>query len=157
MRILFVCLGNICRSPLAEALFVHKITARGLHHEFEVDSCATSNYNTGDGPDHRTLKNALRNGVTMNHVARQMVREDFQYFDRILVMDRQNLKNTHAFSEPVQHGKIMMMRSYDPEGEGDVPDPYYGGEAEFQEVFEILDRSIEGLLNDLLRERESRV
>lgn len=151
MRILFVCLGNICRSPLAEALFVHKINARGLQDRFHADSCATSNYNTGDGPDHRTLKNARANGIEINHVARQLVPDDFEYYDRILVMDRQNLRNTKAVSHADHHDKIMIMRSFDPHGEGDVPDPYYGGEQGFQEVFEILDRSVDGLLEDLLR------
>lgn len=157
MRILFVCLGNICRSPLAEALFVHKINARGLAGKFEVDSCGTSNYNIGDGPDHRTVKNATRNGVPMNHVARQLTRADLAYYDRILVMDRQNLRNALAISDPEHHSKIVMMRSFDPEGmeHGEVPDPYYGGEQDFQEVFEILDRSVERLLEVLLERKSS--
>lgn len=153
MRILFVCLGNICRSPLAEALFVHKINVRGLAEKFEADSCGTSNYNIGDGPDHRTVKNATRNGVPMNHVARQLTRADIIQYDRILVMDRQNLSNVLAVSDPEHHSKIMMMRSFDPEGEeGEVPDPYYGGEQDFQEVFEILDRSVQGLIEALVNE-----
>lgn len=153
MRILFVCLGNICRSPLAEALFVHKINARGLAEKFEADSCGTSNYNIGDGPDHRTVKNATRNGVPMNHVARQLTRADINQYDRILVMDQQNLKNVLAVSDPEHHSKIMMMRSFDPEGEEkEVPDPYYGGEQDFQEVFEILDRSVQGLIEALVNE-----
>jgi len=152
MQVLFVCLGNICRSPLAEALLVHKITERGLREKFHVDSCGTSNYNLGDGPDHRTLKNARQHGVSMNHIARQLTAGDIARFDRILVMDRQNLKNVQAVSDPTHHAKIMMMRSFDPQGEGEVPDPYYGGEQDFQDVFEILDRSVEGLLDALIKE-----
>lgn len=154
MRVLFVCLGNICRSPLAEALFIHKIASLGIHHHFHADSCGTSNYNIGNGPDPRTLKNALRNGVKMNHNARQLSPRDFEDFDRILVMDNQNMRNTLAVAETRHHSKIMLMRSFDPLGPGEVPDPYYGGEKDFQEVFEILERSVEGFLQALLRERQ---
>lgn len=153
MKVLFVCLGNICRSPLAEALFVHKIRTRGLADLFEVDSCGTSNYNVGDGPDHRTLKNATRNGVEMNHVARQLTRKDAGYFDRILVMDSKNHEHVLSVIEPVHHGKVMMMRHFDPVGAGDVPDPYWGEEDDFQEVFEILDRSVSRLVDQLLEEK----
>jgi len=153
MRILFVCLGNICRSPLAEAIFVHKIGERGITDRFEIDSCGTSNYNVGDGPDPRTLSNATRNGVSMNHVARQMRQKDFEYYDRIVVMDSQNYRNVTAFSDPAHHPKVVMMRSFDPAGTGDVPDPYYGDEDDFQEVFEILDRTVESFIERLLKEK----
>lgn len=155
MRILFVCLGNICRSPLAEALFVHRATERGVIDRFEADSCGTSNYNVGDDPDQRTLANASRNGVRVNHRARQMVREDFEYFDRIVVMDSQNYHHVLAFSDPTHHEKVVMMRAFDPSGSGDVPDPYWGDEKDFQDVFEILDRSIAEFIHHLL-EKEGR-
>ncbi|MBL7847472.1 MAG: low molecular weight phosphotyrosine protein phosphatase [Cyclobacteriaceae bacterium] len=154
MRVLFVCLGNICRSPLAEALFVHKIASLGLHDRIQADSCGTSNYNIGNGPDPRTLKNALRNGVSMDHTARQISVTDFDEFDHILVMDKQNLRNTLAVADNRHHSKITLMRSFDPMGPGEVPDPYYGGEKDFQEVFEILERSVEGFLQEILRERK---
>lgn len=149
-RVLFVCLGNICRSPLAEAIFVHKVSARGVAHHFVADSCGTSNYNVGDGPDPRTHSNARRNGVAVNHVARQLMKEDFERFDHILVMDSQNHQNVLAVSDPAHHHKVVMMRSFDPDGPGDVPDPYWGKEEDFQEVFEILDRSVEQFLARLL-------
>ena len=149
MRILFVCLGNICRSPLAEALFIHKISALGRTDEFHADSCGTGDYNLGNSPDHRTVKNARKNGVKMEHIARQLSRFDFERFDHILVMDNNNLRHALAMSDPMHHSKIARIRSFDPLGEGDVPDPYYGGEADFQEVFEILDRSVEALVNQL--------
>lgn len=153
MKVLFVCLGNICRSPLAEALFVHKIRTRGLADLFEADSCGTSNYNVGDGPDHRTLNNALRNGVEVNHVARQLTVKDMGYFDRILVMDSKNHEHVLSMIEPAHRGKVMMMRHFDPAGAGDVPDPYWGEEENFQEVFEILDRSVSRLVDKLLEEK----
>lgn len=87
----------------------------------------------------------------MEHIARQLTREDFAAFDRILVMDRQNLKQALSLSEEAHHPKITMMRAFDPMGEGDVPDPYYGSEQDFQEVFEILDRSVEALIQDLVK------
>lgn len=153
MRILFVCLGNICRSPLAEALFIHKTKTQGIAHLFEVDSCGTSNYNIGDGPDPRTRANAERNGVRMSHVARQLARDDFEYYDRILAMDSQNHRNLLASSDPAHHAKIMMMRAFDPGGAGDVPDPYWGDEDEFQEVFEILDRTLDAFIKHLREEK----
>jgi protein-tyrosine phosphatase len=149
MRVLFVCLGNICRSPLAEAIFIHKVKALGVADRFEADSCSTSNYNVGDGPDHRTLANAAQNGVSIGHTARQMVRDDFEYFDRILVMDDQNYRNVRSFCDPAHHHKITMMRDFDPNGPGDVPDPYWGNEQDFQDVFEVLDRSVEALVRHL--------
>ncbi len=147
MRILFVCLGNICRSPLAEALFVHKVSALGHANLFHADSCGTGDYNLGSSPDYRTVRNARKNGVEMEHIARQLSRSDFERFDNILVMDNNNLRHALAMSDPKHHAKIALMRSFDPLGQGDVPDPYYGGEADFQEVFEILDRSVEALVN----------
>ena len=152
MKVLFVCLGNICRSPLAEALFVHKIRSQGVAEEFEVDSCGTSNYNVGDGPDDRTLKNAHRNGVEINHVARQLRRTDLSHYDHILVMDSKNHEQVLSVSDPAHHGKVRMMRQFDPEGMGDVPDPYWGTEDDFQEVFEILDRSVSGFIEHLLND-----
>lgn len=153
MRVLFVCLGNICRSPLAEAIFLHKVEKKGVADLFEVDSCGTSNYNVGDGPDPRTLSNAIRNGVRMEHIARQIVYRDVEYYDRIVVMDSKNYHNVTAFSDPAHHPKVVMMRAFDPEGTGDVPDPYYGGEEDFQRVFEMLDRAVDVFIDRLLQEK----
>lgn len=150
MKVLFVCLGNICRSPLAEGLFKHKIRDLGVAEQFEADSCGTSNYNVGDEPDHRTLKNAVQNGVHLSHIARQLTRSDAEYFDHILVMDSKNHEHVLSMIDPAHHGKVSMMRHFDPQGSGDVPDPYWGDEEDFQEVFEILDRSVSRLVNHLL-------
>lgn len=92
-RILFVCLGNICRSPLAEAVFNHRIKERQLEKRFQADSCGTANYHVGDTPDPRTVKNALANGVVIDHRGRQFSSEDFNEFDLILPMDKSNLKS----------------------------------------------------------------
>lgn len=147
-RILFVCLGNICRSPLAEAIFKHKIDKLGLIDKFHVDSCGTADYHIGCSPDPRTVKNALGNGVQMSHACRQLCVDDFSTFDLILVMDHSNYRNATRIAPADKRDKVQLLRNYDPVGEGlEVPDPYYGGEKDFQEVFDILDRSIDALIS----------
>ncbi len=151
IKVLFVCLGNICRSPLAEAIFNHKTRKYGLDGFFEADSCGTANYHIGDSPDHRTIKNASKNGVEINHVGRQLHPSDLEKFDLILAMDQNNLSNILKLGNADNFkNKIRLMREYD-SVLGDVPDPYYGTEKDFQEVFEILDRSIERLIADVAK------
>jgi protein-tyrosine phosphatase len=154
-KILFVCLGNICRSPLAEAVFKHKVKAKGLDHLFEIDSCGTGNYHIGDPPDPRTIANAKKNGVVIEHLGRQLCDDDLAYFDVILAMDNKNLRSILSLrsAEEYMH-KVKLMREFDPsEKGGEVPDPYYGGEKNFQEVFEMLDRTADALLNELMVEK----
>ncbi len=150
MKILFVCLGNICRSPLAEAVFNEKIRVRELQNEFQSDSCGTGNYHVGDWPDDRTIKCANKNGILINHIGRQLSRADLDNFDLILAMDGSNLFSILKLSEESTRSKVKLMRSFDPQGNGDVPDPYWGGDKEFDELYEILDRSIDGLIDHLL-------
>ena len=148
IKVLFVCLGNICRSPLAEAIFKHKLQKKGLERFFDVDSCGTSNYHIGDPPDPRTIANARKNGVSIEHCGRQFIIEDLHHYDYIMAMDHSNLRNILRLLEYEGHrDKVMLMREFDPLGKGEeVPDPYYGGEKNFQEMFEILDRSTENFL-----------
>jgi protein-tyrosine phosphatase len=147
-KILFVCLGNICRSPLAEAIFIHRIAQIGKGDLFEADSCGTSNYHIGSQPDSRTIANARSNGVRINHKARQFSITDFDSFDLILVMDKSNLRNIQSISNKPEHlKKVGLLRSYDENKKAmEVPDPYYGNESDFQEVFNILNFSIENLI-----------
>lgn len=152
-KILFVCLGNICRSPLAEAIFKHKIKQRGIEDQFEADSCGTANYHIGDPPDSRTIANAKRNGIAIDHLGRQLQAEDLDYYDRILAMDKSNLSNIFRLqNKEEQIEKITLIRAYDPfANDEEVPDPYYDGDKSFQNVFEILNRSVESLLDNLMQ------
>jgi protein-tyrosine phosphatase len=153
IKVLFVCLGNICRSPLAEAVFKHKIKEKGIANRFEADSCGTAHYHIGDTPDPRTIANARKNGVSIDHLGRQLSAQDLEYFDHIFAMDNSNLRNIQALPNADKYNdKIRLMRDYDPVGTGgEVPDPYYGQERDFQEVFEILDRSAETLIEALTK------
>jgi len=150
-KILFICLGNICRSPLAEAIFKKKAKERGLEKMWLADSCGTANYHVGSSPDPRTLSNAEKNGVTIEHVGRQLRASDFGEFNLLLVMDDSNLKNTLRLPTAQQfRDRIKLLRSFDTVGVNEpVPDPYYGTENNFQNVFEILDRVIGCLLDEL--------
>jgi len=149
MKVLFVCLGNICRSPLAEAIFKEKVSQKKLDHLFQADSSGTSNYNIGDDPDPRTIRSAYKNSTPISHSARQFRYADGEEFDLILAMDENNYQNIISVIHSSHHHKVKLMRSYDPLGNGDVPDPYYGNEKDFDEVFKILHRSIDSLLNEL--------
>jgi protein-tyrosine phosphatase len=154
IKVLFVCLGNICRSPLAEGLFIKKLEDRGLDTVFEVDSCGTGAYHIGERPDPRTLENAQVNGVHLPSRARQVRVEDFTSFDYILAMDHNNRKDLISL-DSLAESKVRLMREFDHESPGSsVPDPYFGGPGGFQDVFEILDRSTEAFLDWLQTEDE---
>lgn len=149
IKVLFVCLGNICRSPLAEAIFNQKTEAMGLSGQFKSDSAGTSDFHIGELPDERTIRCAHLNGLKIEHRGRQVNRTDFRDFDYIIAMDEHilrnlnNLKVRHKFPEK----EIFLMRDFVPGCEGlPVPDPYYGTEDGFYEVFRILDESIDCFL-----------
>ncbi len=153
-KVLFVCLGNICRSPLAEADFKHKVKEKGLDHLFEIDSCGTGNYHIGDPPDPRTIANAKKNGVEIEHLGRQLSDDDLAYYDMILAMDNKNLRSIESLRTAKEYShKVKLMREFDPTEKGEVPDPYYWEEKNFQEVFEILNRTADALLEELMAKK----
>jgi protein-tyrosine phosphatase len=153
MRIIFVCQGNIIRSPLAENLFRHLVEEQGMGGNFQVESAGTSAYHVGEAPDRRMRQVARDKGFLYSGRSKQFRTEDFEQFDLIIAMDKDNQRylQMKALSAD-QQSKIRMMRAYDPEGRADmdVPDPYYGGPDGFKNTFEIVKRSVEGLFKELL-------
>jgi protein-tyrosine phosphatase len=149
-KILFVCLGNICRSPLAEGIMLHLKEKHDL--KLHIDSAGTNNYHTGEAPDPRTQANAKKNGVDLSKLrARQFKTSDFEEFDRIFVMDRSNYKNVTALAENAAYQKkvSLFLDLLDPEKQMEVPDPYYGTEQNFEEVFQLVYKACEKLRNSI--------
>jgi protein-tyrosine phosphatase len=154
IKVLFVCLGNICRSPLAEAIFNKKIEEAGIHIQFKSDSAGTSDFHIGELPDERTIKCADKHNLTINHRGRQVNRTDIRDFHYIIAMDDSNLRTLNNLKERFGfHAKeIYLMRDFAEGSEGkSVPDPYYGGEEGFEEIFTILDESIDGFLGKVIQ------
>ena len=139
--VLFVCLGNICRSPMAEGLFAHKVRERGLTDRFRVESAGTAAYHEGERPDSRTLEVLRRNGIRLDSRARQVRRDDFEQFDWILAMDRSNLGNLRRICPEAYAHRLHL--TLEPTGGADVPDPYYGGPGGFDHNFAQLDEALE--------------
>jgi len=146
LKILFVCLGNICRSPLAAAHFKSIASAHHTNHRFEVESAGTSGLHSGEGADSRTIKNARANGLVFEHVARKVVQSDFIRFDYIIAMDQQNLMDLKRLMPRDSKAQLHLMREWDFQNPGaDVPDPWYGGVDDFEAVFQILRKSTANL------------
>lgn len=156
IRILFVCTGNICRSPLAEGVFQAMLETQNLRHQFIIDSAGTSNYHVGDLPDQRAISVAKQQGINLTQRARQFVVDDFEKFDYILVMDHLNYDAVLNLGFLPHHPeKVFLFRSFDIDahGEYNVPDPYYGGEEDFSEVIDIVSRASMGFLQFLHQEK----
>jgi protein-tyrosine phosphatase len=158
INVLFVCLGNICRSPLASGIFNEKVKQLGLENNFKADSCGTSDYHIGELADDRTIQCALNHHIPLVHRARQLQRQDFKIFDYILVMDNKNLQSvTEMMKKQKANPKnVFLLRSFQPAPDSlEVPDPYYGDESDFENVFHILEKSIDGFLSNLLAKTHS--
>lgn len=158
IQVLFVCLGNICRSPMAEGIFSKKIEEAGLSTLFKVDSAGTGSWHEGELPDHRTLNIAKDFGFPLNHRARQIRPKDFFDFHYILTMD-EIVHSTVVRSfqaRPNAQSIIERMRTFDPEAKDivEVPDPYTGSYQDFIEVYHILNRSCEKLLLELINKHK---
>jgi protein-tyrosine phosphatase len=151
MRLLFVCLGNICRSPTAENIMNAKVQEAGLSDRISCDSAGTSAYHVGDRPDRRMTQAATQRGIAMEGRARQLTRQDLAEFDLILAMDRENLANIKALDPAGRyHDKIKLMGDYCTHHRlREVPDPYYGGPEGFNQVIDLLLDACDGLLAEI--------
>lgn len=158
VRICFVCLGNICRSPTAEAVMRGILEREGLHEHVDIDSAGTGAWHVGEPPDHRARAAGKRRGLRVGGKARKVVREDFERFDLLIAMDRSNQADLHRLA-PTDEAKerIYLLRDFDDESPtgSEVPDPYYGGADGFEDVLEICDAACRGLL-EYVRERHLR-
>jgi protein-tyrosine phosphatase len=151
MKILMVCLGNICRSPIADGLLRKKVADQGL--DCEVDSAGTSAFHVGEGPDKRMTKTAANKGVDISFLkARQFVKQDFQDFDIIFAMDQSNYDNILmlASSEADKEKVKMMLNETYPNENLAVPDPYWGGDEGFEEVYDLLDEATNKVIENYL-------
>ncbi|XP_061602538.1 low molecular weight phosphotyrosine protein phosphatase isoform X1 [Cololabis saira] len=136
--VLFVCLGNICRSPIAEAVFKKMATDADVVNKWRIDSAATSTYEIGNPPDHRGQACMKKHDVPMRHVARQVTKDDFMSFEYILCMDENNLSDLKKKANSVKdyRAKIELLGSYDPQKQLIIKDPYYGSDSDFENVYE---------------------
>ena len=150
MKVLFVCLGNICRSPTAEGVFRHKLRAVGLEDRVQVDSAGTGDWHVGKAPDSRTRQAALRRGYDLSaQRARQVEVTDFQRFDLILAMDQSNLRNLQALRPADARADLdLYLRRYELALD-EVPDPYYGGEDGFEQVLDLIEQASDALLVEI--------
>ena len=152
-KILFVCLGNICRSPAAEGIFNQKIKERDLENFFVVDSAGTGNWHVGNLPDQRMRSTALSRGIELNSRSRQIEENDLYEFDQILVMDKDNLNAVKSLTKDQKNpinSKIKLILNYSKNSQLDeVPDPYYGSQNGFEKVIDLLDDAMDGLIDSL--------
>jgi len=155
IRVLFVCLGNICRSALAEGIFRSKANARGVDGIIEIASAGTGSWHVGEPPDRRMRRVAEERGVSLDgQKASQVTSRDLDYYTHIFAMDKSNLHGTLYLDTGDRYGhKVRLFREFDPDpGDYQVPDPYYGGPNGFEEVFDIVERTSEAILSRLIDE-----
>lgn len=155
VRVCFVCLGNICRSPTAEGVFRHLVQDAGLSTSIEIDSAGMGAWHAGEPPDPRSVEAAADRGIQLDSEARTFRVEDFAYFDYLIAMDRENQDELYALAPDTDaRERIAMLRYFDPGADpgAEVPDPYYGGEGGFDTVLDLCEAACRGLL-DHVRKR----
>ncbi|UFH55014.1 low molecular weight protein-tyrosine-phosphatase [Spirosoma sp. KNUC1025] len=163
ISVLFVCLGNICRSPVAEGVFRQLVAEAGFDKQISCDSAGTSSYHIGSLPDRRTRENALEHGLTLTHRARRLIGEDLALFDYFVAMDEKNLealeKLNYRSTGLYTNDTIFLLREFDPDvsDEPDVPDPYYEGPDVFEEVYQITVRCCRQLLTYLVQQHKLQI
>ncbi len=151
-RLLFICSGNICRSPTAEGVMRRLVAERGLDAEIEVDSAGIGGWHVGDAPDHRSAAAAARRGVTLEGAARQVRAQDFDDFDLLLAADRTHERDLRRLAPDAEAAaKVRLLREFDAAAGADldVPDPYYGGDDGFEEVLDLVEAACAGLLDEI--------
>ncbi|HKG64569.1 MAG TPA: low molecular weight protein-tyrosine-phosphatase [Solirubrobacteraceae bacterium] len=153
-RLLFVCMGNICRSPTAEGVMRHLLCKEGLEDEITIDSAGTGAWHVGNPPDRRATAAAAARGIVLEGAARQVRPSDFDDYDLLLVADRENLADLRAIAPgEAARAKVRLLREFDPASEGapdlDVPDPYYGGPDGFEDVLDLVEAACLGLLAEI--------
>jgi low molecular weight protein-tyrosine phosphatase len=157
VRILFVCLGNICRSPTAEGVMRAQVADAGLSERFEIDSAGTGGWHVGHPPDERATAAAARRGISLDGAARRVTPADLATFDHVIAMDSENLADLQRMASGEQHEAVLtLLRSHDEtaseRGELDVPDPYFGGEHGFEHVLDVVEAGCRGLLRAITRQ-----
>lgn len=151
VRVLFVCLGNICRSPTAHGILQRLVDTSGLSQHIHIDSAGTGDWHIGKGPDQRTAAAALLRGYDLSPLrARQVAADDFERFDFILAMDLQNLRDLQQLRPQNFRGELSLFLNYGGSAEREVPDPYYGDGAGFERVLDLVEDAAEGLLQALV-------
>lgn len=150
-RVLFICLGNICRSPAAEGYFTHLVREAGLIDKIHIDSAGTGDWHVGDPPDPRMIEAALRRGIDLRTLrGRQVNAQDFRNFDYLLAMDENNLRNLNRLAKPEERERIRLFLSFAHNDKRlEVPDPYYGGPQGFEDVLNLVEDASRGLLTHI--------
>lgn len=152
IRVCFVCMGNICRSPLAEGVFKHLVAEKGLGHNFHIESFGIGAWHVGEDPDPRSRAVARAHGLRLTSRAQQFRPKDFARFDHVLALDETIADDLQRLtSDPTSQTKIRLLRPYDPQANGsrDVPDPYYGNQPEFELIYQMIERACQALLKEL--------
>ena len=151
IKVLFVCMGNICRSPTAHGIFLALVKQEGLEHLIEVDSAGTHAYHIGNPPDHRAQACALKRGVDLSNLrARRIEKSDFEKYDYVLAMDNENYDYLDVPCPDCHKGKLKLLMDFAPHlNQREVPDPYYGGTSGFERVLDMVEAAARGLLKDI--------
>lgn len=152
MKVLFVCLGNICRSPTAEGVFRRALERAGMADEIEIDSCGVGNWHIGKAPDARAQQAALQRGIDISGLrARQLSEQDFTQFDYVLGMDQDNLRAMRELTPAHSQAHVGLFLAFAGTPGAEVPDPYFGGDEGFEQVLDMIEAASDGLIRHLKR------